>query len=133
MKIAVTYENGQVFQHFGHTETFNVYDVENGKIQSSAILGSNGSGHSALAGMLQNNLIDTLICGGIGGGAKQALARAGVNLYGGVSGDADRAVEALLENRLAFNPDEECSHHAGGHDCAHGDGHSCGEDCHSHN
>ena len=101
MKIAVTYENGQVFQHFGHTETFKVYDVENGKIQSSAILGSNGSGHSALAGMLQNNLIDTLICGGIGGGAKQALARAGVNLYGGVSGDADRAVEALLENRFA--------------------------------
>ena len=132
MKIAVTYENGQVFQHFGHTETFKVYEVENGKIQSFAILGSNGSGHSALAGMLRENLIDTLICGGIGG-ARQALARAGVTLYGGVSGDADKAVEALLVNRLDFNPDEECAQHAGGHDCAHGDAHTCGEDCHSHN
>lgn len=67
MKIAVTYENGEVFQHFGHTETFKVYEVEDGKILSSEIIGSDGNGHEALAGLLANQRIDVLICGGIGG------------------------------------------------------------------
>jgi hypothetical protein len=30
MKIAVTYENGMIFQHFGHTEQFKIYETENG-------------------------------------------------------------------------------------------------------
>ena len=68
MRIAVTYENGNVFQHFGHTEQFKVYEVENGKVVSSEIFGSNGSGHGALARLLNDKGIDVLICGGIGGG-----------------------------------------------------------------
>ena len=74
MRIAVTYENGDVFQHFGHTKQFKVYDVENGKIVSSEIIDTNGSGHGALAGVLSSLHVDALICGGIGGGAQAALA-----------------------------------------------------------
>lgn len=129
MKIAVTYENGQIFQHFGHTEEFKVYEVEDGKVVKSEVMGSNGSGHGALAGLLFNSGVDVLICGGIGGGAQNALAQAGIKLYGGVSGSADAAVEALLAGKLDYNPNVKCNHH----DHEHGEGHSCGshEDGHS--
>ena len=86
MKIAVTYENGQVFQHFGRTEAFKIYTVEDGKVQKSEVVGTNGNGHGALAGFLQGLGVDTLIGGGIGGGAQNALAAAGIRLYGGASG-----------------------------------------------
>ena len=104
MKIGVTYENGQIFQHFGHTAQFKIYDVEDGKVVASEVVDTNGSGHGALAGFLLENQVDVLICGGIGGGAQMALAQAGIKLYGGVAGDADAAVDALLKDELAFNP-----------------------------
>lgn len=131
MKIAVTYENGQVFQHFGHTEKFKVYQVEDGKVLSAAILSAGGSGHGALAGLLQGSGVDALICGGIGGGAKSALAQAGIKLYGGVSGDADRAVANLLAGKLDFNPDVLCDHHGEHHgdDCGEHHDHHCGGHC----
>ncbi len=137
MKVAVTYENGQIFQHFGHTQSFKVYEVEDGKILSSEIMSSNGSGHGALAGLLNSNDIDVLICGGIGGGAKMALAQAGIRLYGGVSGDADEAVEAFAAGKLEFNPNAQCGghghHHGEGHNCGeHHEGHSCGHTCGNH-
>lgn len=130
MRIAVTFENGNVYQHFGHTEQFKIYDVENGQITKEQIADTNGSGHGALAGFLTELGADTLICGGIGMGAKNALAEAGIQLYGGVTGDADKAVKALIEGKLAYNPDIQCSHHGEGH---HGEGHHgghCGENKH---
>lgn len=123
MRIAVTYENGQIFQHFGHTEQFKVYDIEDGKVIASEVIGTNGSGHGALAGVLGALKADVLICGGIGGGARIALDAAGIQLYGGVSGDADEAVEAFLAGNLDFNPDVQCNHHGDHH---HHD-HACGE------
>ncbi len=111
MKIAVTYEKGQIFQHFGHTAQFKVYDVENGAITTATVIDTEGSGHGALAGFLQKHGVDTLICGGIGGGAQAALANAGITLYGGVQGYADDAVKALLSGNLQYNPDVHCSHH----------------------
>ena len=131
MKIAVTYDNGNVFQHFGRTENFKVYEVEDNQVVSSEVIGSNGTGHGALAGLLAGEGIDVLICGGIGGGAQAALAAAGIQLYGGVSGDADQAAEALAAGTLAYNPNVMCSHHGehhhegncGDHGCGH---HSCG-------
>ncbi len=123
MRIAVTYENGQIFQHFGHTEQFKIYDVQEGKITSSKVVDTNGSGHGALAGVLTALNADVLICGGIGGGAQAALAAADIKLYGGVSGNADEAVTALLAGDLAYDPDVKCSHH----DQHHGENHSCGE------
>lgn len=130
MRIAVTYENGNVFQHFGHTENFKIYDIDNGEIKGSEIVPTNGNGHGALAGFLALHNVDTLICGGIGGGAQNALAEADIKLYGGVSGNADEAVKALLDGTLAFNPDVQCNHH--NHE--HGDEeHTCGEHgCGSH-
>ncbi len=129
MNIAVTYENGQIFQHFGHTEQFKVYEIENNTVVKSYVVDTNGQGHGALAGFLSLNNIEVLICGGIGGGAQMALAQAGIKLYGGVAGDADAAVEAFLAGNLDFNPNVQCNHH--GHD--HGEGHNCGNHgCGSH-
>ena len=122
MRIAVTYQNGMIFQHFGHTEQFKVYQVEDGKIIASQVVDTNGSGHGALAGVLNVLKVDILICGGIGGGAQMALASAGIRLFGGVSGSADAAVEALLSGTLAYQPNIRCNHHD-----HHGEGHSCGD------
>lgn len=128
MKVAVTYENGVVFQHFGHTEQFKLYDIEGQEIIKEQEVDTQGSGHGALAGFLKENGVDTLICGGIGGGAQMALADAGIKLYGGVSGSADEAVRALLDGRLDYDPDVHCSHHEHEHEgsCAE---HSCQEGC----
>jgi len=133
MRIAVTFEDGNIFQHFGHTEQFKLYDVEDGKIVSSRIVDTNGSGHGALAGFLKAAEADALICGGIGMGAQMALAEAGIKLYGGVSGSADEAAKALAEGNLNYDPEARCDHHEHGedHDCGHG-GHECGHgSCHS--
>ena len=131
MKIAVTYENGQIFQHFGHTEQLKIYAVECVKIQSSEVIDTNGQGHGALAGLLKVIGADILICGGIGGGAQMALAEAGIKLYGGVSGSCDAAVEAFLENDLGYNPNVKCDHHDHEHDNG---AHSCGDHgCGTHN
>lgn len=130
MRIAVTYENGQVFQHFGHTQEFKIYEVEDGKVVSSEIIGSDGQGHGALAGLLNNKAIDVLICGGIGGGAQAALSEQGIELCAGASGDVDAAVEAYLKGELV-NSGVNCNHHGEGHTCGdHEEGHSCGG-CHS--
>ena len=130
MRIAVTYENGEIFQHFGHTRQFKVYDVKEDKILSAQVIDTAGSGHGALAGVLTALNADVLICGGIGGGAQMALAAAGIRLFGGVSGDADAAVEAFVAGNLAFNPNVKCNHHGEHH---HGEGHTCGDHgCGSH-
>ncbi len=125
MKIAVTYENGNVFPHFGRTQQFKIYEIEQGKIIKAQIVDTNGSGHGALAGLLAGLEADTLICGGIGAGAQSALAEAGIKLYGGVSGSADKAVEDLLAGNLAYDAEVHCDHNGHEH---HGEGHSCGED-----
>ena len=111
MKIAVTYENGQIFQHFGHCAQFKFYQVEDGKVVSAQVLDAGGSGHGALAGFLKSH-----------GGARTALAVAGITLYPGASGDADAQVEALLAGTLHYDPDTQCAHHH------HEEGHTCGED-----
>ena len=124
MRIGVTYENGMVFQHFGHTEQFKLYDVENGEIREIQIVDTNGQGHGALAAFLTQAGVDILICGGIGGGAKTALAEAGIKLFGGVSGNADKAVEDFVAGKIAYDPDVQCTKHEHEHSCG---GHTCGE------
>lgn len=130
MKIAVTYDNGNIFQHFGKTEFFKVYEVENNQVISSEVISSNGAGHGALAKLLGNQSVDLLICGGIGGGAQTALAEAGIEVCSGVQGDVDQAVEAYLEGELVSAGVNCDHHHEEGHSCgSHEDGHSCGESC----
>lgn len=127
MKIAVTYQNGEIFQHFGHTEEFKVYEIADNQVVASQVISTNGSGHGALAHLLSDLGAEVLICGGIGGGARNALADAGIRLFGGVKGSADDAVAAFLAGSLSYNPDVQCNHHH------HGEGHTCGNhDCGSH-
>ena len=133
MRIAVAYENGEVFQHFGHTEQFGLYEVTDGKITDERIVDTAGAGHGALADFLRAAGADALICGGIGPGARTALAEAGIKLYAGVRGPADAAVKALAEGTLAFDPDARCNH-GGHHDggCDHGGHHDGGCDHGAH-
>ena len=132
MRIAVSYEKetGGVFQHFGHTEFFKLYNVEDGKVVNSLVIAAPEQGHDALAGFLAEMRVNALICGGIGGGARKALEDVGVILYGGVAVDADATVNACLAGTLGYDPDAHCHHGEGGgaHDCAH-DCHSGGSDC----
>lgn len=131
MKIAVTYDNGEVFQHFGKTESFKIYNVEDNTVVSSEVIGSNGTGHGALAGLLAEQGINVLICGGIGGGAQAALTEAGIELCAGAQGNTDQVVEAYLKGELessGVNCDHH--HHEEGHSCGdHESGHSCGDSC----
>ena len=130
MKIAVTYDNGNVFQHFGRTEFFKVYETEDGKVVSSEVISSNGVGHGALAGVLAEQSVDVLICGGIGEGAQAALKEAGVELCAGAEGNTDQVVEAYLKGELV-STGANCDHHHGEeHSCGdHEEGHSCGGGC----
>lgn len=123
MTIAVTYADGEIFQHFGHTQQFKVYEVQEGNVVSSRVVDTNGSGHGALANILGSLNVNMLICGGIGGCAQTALAQAGVVVYGGVSGDADLAVADFLAGNLTYDPCVRCNHHGKGHNCGE---HSCG-------
>ena len=124
MKIALTSENGKIFQHFGHTETFLVYQIENGKVVDKKEVSANGKGHGALSVLLNELKVNVLICGGIGGGAQSALAEMGIKLYGGVSGSCDEAVENYLSGKLDYNPNVKCEHH----DHEHGsEKHTCGD------
>lgn len=125
MRIAVTYENGEIFQHFGHTEQFKLYDIENDQIVNTQIVSAAGSGHGALAGLLAGQNVDALICGGIGAGAQNALSEAGIRLFGGVSGNADEAIADFIAGTLGYNPDVHCTHHNHEHSCG---GHHCGEE-----
>lgn len=119
MRIAVTYDNEEIFQHFGHTELFKVYEVEDNKIVDSYVASVEGAGHEALAIVLANSGIDVLICGGIGYGAQMALKEVGITLYGGCIGKCDDAVSALLEGKLDYNPDVKCDHHEHEGECGH--------------
>ena len=138
MRVAVTYENGEIFQHFGHTEQFKLYDIEDGRIVGQQVIDTNGYGHGALAGFLNAVKADVLICGGIGMGAQMALADAGITLCAGVVGSADEAAKAFAEGRLESGSEANCNcheHHHEDGDCGHGhcgehgsEGHHCG--CH---
>lgn len=125
MKIAVTYENGNVFQHFGHTEKVKIYSIENGKIVSEKIEDTSATGHSLLVEFLKNNDVKVLICGGIGQGAVNALTEAGIELYSGNEGNADNIVKTYIEGNLKQNNESNCNHHNSEHDCEGHDNCSC--------
>ena len=135
MRIAVTYEQEMIGQHFGRTEQFKLYDIEDGVVKSSQVIDTNGTGHVALAGFLRAAEVEKLICGGIGMGARMALQEAGIELLSGVMGNADEVVNAYLAGSLSYDPNAECHHHdhehGEGHGCHHGEDHGCGgHGCH---
>ncbi|MCR4675668.1 MAG: DUF134 domain-containing protein [Sphaerochaetaceae bacterium] len=130
VRIAVTYDNGMVGQHFGRTEQFKVYDIDVDKreVTGSQVVDTNGEGHGALAGFLRAAEVQILICGGIGMGARAGLSQVGIEILPGVSGNADEVVKAFLGGTLEYDPNTECHHHdhEEGHQCGHGEGHECG-------
>ena len=129
MKIAVPFEDGQIFQHFGRSAQFKFYEVQDSKILSSEVVSTNGQGHGALVGFLVQQGADVVLCGGIGTGAQVALMQAGIQMFGGLSGAADAAVADYLAGKLVFNADIHCTHHD--HDEGHACGsHGCGGGCH---
>ncbi|MCD8090972.1 MAG: DUF134 domain-containing protein [Clostridiales bacterium] len=138
LRIAATYENGEIFQHFGHTEEFIIYDIENDSVVSEQVVSAEGFGHGALADFLKNLKTDVLICGGIGRGAVSALEEAGITVCGGVSGACGEAVSKYLSGSLSFSADANCDHdrhhseHHHHHHGQHGEHHGrCGEHgCH---
>ena len=132
MKIAVTYDQGMVFQHFGHTNEFKIYTIKANEVVESVVVQTNGTGHCALANILQNLGVEILICGGIGMGAINNLTKAGIEIFPGVMGEADMVVEDFIAGILEYDPDVRCNHHE--HNC---DDHDCAEhhhhgDCHCH-
>lgn len=131
MKIAVTYDQGQIGQHFGQTREFKLYTIEDGKVVDSVVKSTEGNGHCALGDLLKQWDVAKLICGGIGPGARNALAQACIELFGGNAGDADAVVQAYLGGTLQYNPAPQCNHHGHehGHDHGHGGCHRHGHDC----
>ncbi|MBN7773417.1 NifB/NifX family molybdenum-iron cluster-binding protein [Clostridium aminobutyricum] len=129
MRVAVPYENGTVFQHFGHSKQFKIYEIDKGQVTSSEIMEVEGGGHGALAGFLQRKGVNVLICGGIGEGAKTAISAAGMNLFSGVSGEADTTIQSYLNGTLQYSTEATCDHHDHGEDHACGV-HKCGGKCH---
>ena len=128
MKVAVTYENGEVFQHFGRTPQFKIYEIEDGVVISDQVVDTGEAGHGALVGFLQNAGAEAMICGGIGGGAIAAMGESGIKVYSGGSGKADDAINSFLAGTLAESNEATCDHHDheghGGHDCGHGGCHN---------
>lgn len=130
MRVATTYDNGNIFMHFGRSEQFKIYDIQDDKVLNEQVVGTDGTGHGALAGLLANGGVDTLICGGIGGGAINALTQAGITVYAGAQGNCDACVEALIAGTLAQTGEATCDCHGHGHEHTHEHGESC--DCHGH-
>lgn len=127
MRAAATYENGMVFPHFGRTQQFKIYDIDDGQVVSSEVVGTNGASHGALAQVLKDGDVDVLICGGIGGGALSALSRLGIRVFPGVAGSCDEAVRGLIEGTLleGTSPTCGCHHEKEGSTSCHEGGHCC--------
>lgn len=130
MRVATTYDNGNIFMHFGRSEQFKIYDIQDDKVLNEQVVGTGGTGHGALAGLLANGGVDTLICGGIGGGAINALTQAGITVYAGAQGNCDACVEALIAGTLAQTGEATCDCHGHDHEHTHEHGESCS--CHGH-
>ena len=128
MKIAVTCFQDEVFAHFGRTPEFAIYQVEDGKIVKEERVAAPAEGHSALAGFLKTQNVTTLICGGIGGGAINALRAAGIDVFTGATGKVREQAESLLAGQLPKTGDANCDHsgHEHNHEagCDH-DGQNC--------
>ena len=106
MKIAVTYDNGNLFSHFGQMEQFRIYEVVDEKVTNT-----NRSGHGTLVTLLSELKINVLICSEIGAGIQNALSKTGITLCDGVSSSVDAVVSDLFSRTLAYNPNVYCNHH----------------------
>ena len=141
MRVAIPYENDEIFMHFGKARQFKIYEIEDGEVKEMYFAEVEGSGHGALAGFLAEIGVDTVIAGGMGTGMHIALTGLGITVYTGISGVPDYAVMSLLEGELEPGKETDCGHHASGQTAnvvgAHGGGggrggHGHGGSSHGH-
>ncbi len=100
MKIVVNYLDGEIFQHFGQTPEFKIYEVEDGKVVDSYVISADSEGHRALGKQIVALKADVVICGSLGIPMLEILESAGIKVCGNVSGNADEAVQAYLNGTL---------------------------------
>ena len=124
MKVAVSYRDGEIYEHFGHAETFAIYDFDLNNMDNSTkklIDVRDLSGHEAMVERMRAEGVDAVLCGNMGAAAKAQLLSCGIVPVIGYCGDADTAAELLILGRLPVAP--------GDGDCGCGCGGDCGGGC----
>ena len=138
MKVAVSYKDGEIFEHFGHAECFAIYDFDLDDMNNSTkrlIDVSDRHGHQAMADLMKAEDVAAVLSGNMGGEAKALLLSYGIVPVVGYCGDADTAAELLVLGRLPILPGESscgggcggCGGSCGG--CGEGDEADCSCGC----
>ncbi len=124
MKVAIAYENGEIYPHFGHCNTFalyNYYGETTAECEKVLLDSSACQGHSAMAELMRRNGVDAVMAGNMGSEARAALLSMGIVPVVGYSGHADTAADLLVTGQL---PPLEGEYGGCGGGCG-----SCGGDC----
>ncbi len=135
MKIAVAYENGEIYGHFGHCPQFALYEY--GEYVSDCIKTlvdtSMLSGHQQMADKMKALDVEAVLCGNMGDEGRALLLSYGIVPVVGYSGDADTAADLLVTGRLPFYGEEQggcsCSGSCGSCGGCGGDESDCGCGC----
>ena len=120
-RIAVPYDEGNIFQHFGKSAAFKIYTIENNTVTGQEIVETGGITHEELGIWMLQHSVNAVLCGNIGPGAQGALAAAGIQVLAGINGGADEAVGLLLKGDLKTQNSANCT-------CRTGNG-GCGGNC----
>ncbi len=130
MRIAVSYQDGQIGEHFGHAAMFAIYDYEDADVnRCTKVLVETGDlhGHQAMAERMKSERVDAVISGSMGGEARAALLSLGIVPVAGYSGNADDAADLLILGQLPLITDGACGGDCGGCGGCSGCGdHGCG-------
>ena len=119
MKVAICFDKGRVFQHFGRTKEFKIYEIKDNKVTDFYYVEVNGEGCSTLVPVLKANHINVLICGGLGEGAFNHLTEAGIIVVSGVEGEVDEVIGEFNEGTLKYSETPNCHHHDHDENCHH--------------
>ena len=111
MRVAITYDDGNVFMHYGKTREFIIFEIENNEIKNEFILPCGEYSHHTLADLLSINNVDVLICGGCGGHAIESLEAKNIKIYNGACGDVHNVIKQYINEELTFNGATECGCH----------------------
>lgn len=100
IKIAVASEGTMVTEHFGHCESFNIFEAENNQITKSESIANPGHRPGFLPNFLNEMGVNVIISGGMGNGAVQIFNEKGIEVITGASGNAKETVQAYLKGTL---------------------------------
>ena len=111
MLVAITYENGEVFMHYGKTRQFIIFELDNNEIKSERIIDCGEYSHHTLADLLKLNNVDVVICGGCGVHAIESLEAKNIKVYNGACGDVHNVINEYINGKLKFNGATMCDCH----------------------